>query len=194
LGLYLRQGFRPALPTLLLSRKLERVTASDAHLAPWSRADVETQRRWLSQLREATHRIRPGLDYSKEITSTARHGLGETLLLIAGTRAIGMSNVWLTGSREGCGHETASVQIMALHPAHTTDETFRALLDASETLAHARNRQEMVLPVNARHAWALDQLLDAGYRVERLSARMIVAGTDTDPSTDNHVNLSRWAG
>jgi hypothetical protein len=48
--------------------------------------------------------------------------------------------------------------------------------------------------VNARHAWALERLLEAGYRVERLSARMILAGTSADPSTDGYVNLSRWAG
>jgi hypothetical protein len=194
LGLYVKQGFRLSLPTLLLSRRLERVTASDTRLAQWSRARAGTQRRWLSELREATHHIRPGLDYSKEITSTTGHGLGETLLLTAGTRAIGMSNVWLTGSREGCGHETASVQIIALDPAHTTDYTFRALVEASEALAHVHSRQEMIVPVNTRHAWALEQLLDAGYRVERLSSRMILAGTDADPSTDSHVNLSRWPG
>jgi ribosomal protein S18 acetylase RimI-like enzyme len=194
LGLYLKHGFRPSLPTLLLGRQLERGTVRQARLQHWSRADAETQRRWLSELREATDHISPGLDYAKEITSTARHGFGETLLLTADTRAIGMSNVWLTGSREGCGHETAYVQIMALDPAHTTADNFHALVDASESLAHAHDKQKIVLPVNTRHAWALDQLLDAGYRLERLSARMILAGTDTAPPTDEYVNLSRWAG
>jgi ribosomal protein S18 acetylase RimI-like enzyme len=194
LGLCLKNGFRLSLPTLLLSRKLERAPTSDTHIARWSRAGIETQRRWLSQLREATDGIRPGLDHSKEISSTARHGLGETLILTAGMRAIGMSNVWLTGTREGQSHETASIQIMALDPAHTTDDSFQALVDASEALAHLHDKQEMILPVNTRHAWALDRLLEAGYRVERLSARMVLAGTGTDPSTDGYVNLSRWAG
>jgi hypothetical protein len=83
---------------------------------------------------------------------------------------------------------------MALDPTHTTDDTLRLLIDATEALARAHQKREIIVPVNARHAWALDQLLDTGYRVERLSARMILAGTDTAPSTDRHVNLSRWAG
>jgi ribosomal protein S18 acetylase RimI-like enzyme len=194
LGLYLKHRFRPSLPTLLLSKQLEPVAGGDTRLARWSRADAETQQSWLSQLRQATHRIRPGLDYSKEIMSTARHEFGETLLFTSDGRAIGMSNVWLTGIREDSAGETASIQIMTLDPAQTADDTFQALVSASEALAYAQHRQKIILPVNARHAWALDRLLHAGYRVERLSARMVLAGTDTAPPTDSHVNLSRWAG
>jgi ribosomal protein S18 acetylase RimI-like enzyme len=194
LGLYLKHGFCLSLPTLLLSKRLERPEVSDARILRWSRANTATQRRWLSQLRQATDRIRPGLDYSKEITSTARHRFGETLILTTDGQASAMSNLWLTGLREGSSQETASLQIMALHPAHTTVDRFRALVDATEALAHAHHKQKIILPVNARHAWALDQLLHAGYRVQRLSVRMTLAGTDPDLSTDRCVNLSRWAG
>jgi ribosomal protein S18 acetylase RimI-like enzyme len=194
LGLYLKHGFRFSLPTLLLRKRLEQGTSSELPLARWSSTDAETRRRWLSELCEATHRIRTGLDYSKEVTSTARHGLGETLLLTAGTRAIGMSNIWLTSLREGAGRGRASIQIMALDPASTSKEAFGALVEASEALAHAHQKREIILPVNACHTWALEQLLDAGYGVERLSVRMLLAGTAVAPPTDEYVNLSRWAG
>jgi GNAT superfamily N-acetyltransferase len=194
LGLYLKHGFRLSLPTLLLSKRLERVTVSDTRLAYWSQADAKTQGRWLSDLREATDRIRPGLDYSKEITSTAQHRFGETLVLTAGQRAIGMSNVWLTSLREGVSHERATVQIMALDPARTNEGAFRGLVADSETLARAHQKHEIIVPVNARHAWAVGQLLQVGYHVERLSVRMLLAGTGAAPCMDSHVNLSRWAG
>jgi hypothetical protein len=83
---------------------------------------------------------------------------------------------------------------MALDPACTSGDSFRALVGASESLASAHRKSEIVVPVNARHAGALRQLLDAGYRVERYSARMVLAGTEVSPPTDEHVNLSRWAG
>jgi hypothetical protein len=83
---------------------------------------------------------------------------------------------------------------MALDPAGTNEEAFRALVEGSEALAHAHQKQEIIVPVNARHAWAVEQLLDAGYRVERLSVRMLLEGTDAAPSTDAYVDLSRWAG
>jgi hypothetical protein len=116
------------------------------------------------------------------------------LLLISDEHAIGMSNVWLTSSREGVGADAASIQIMALDPALTSEDAFRALVDASESLAHAHGKREISVPVNARHTWALNQLLDLGYRVDRLSVRMVLEGTHPAPSTSEYVNLSRWAG
>jgi len=194
LGLYLRRGFQARLPTLLLSKVLEQSPVDNVDFPCWSVADAGTRKRWLDDLREATGRIYPRLDYAKEITSTARHGLGETLMLTDGARAVGIGTVWLTSSREGWGEELASVQVLALHPAHTNAETFRALLDATETLARAHGKQKLTLPVNGGHAWALERLLGWGYRVERAMVRMVLKGTDEGPSTDNCVNLSRWAG
>jgi ribosomal protein S18 acetylase RimI-like enzyme len=194
LGLYLRLGFQARPPTLLLSKELRPSAGDNTGLPCWSSTDAGTQERWLADLQGATGQIQPGLDYSKEITSTARHGLGETLVLNDGARAVGMSTVWLVSSREGWGEELAIVQVLALHPTHTDEETFRALLEASEVLACACGKQKLMVPVNARHAWALEQMLGWGYRVERAMVRMVLKGTGAGPSTDNHVNLSRWAG
>jgi ribosomal protein S18 acetylase RimI-like enzyme len=193
LGLYLKHGFRLSPPTLLLSKQVGTATVG-AGVQWWSRSALEARERWLRNLRELTHRIRPGLDVSKEITSTVHHGFGDTLVLATGTRPIGFSSVWLTGTREGAGGDSAVVQIAALDPEHTSDDGLRALLGAIEALACAHDRQEIVVPVNARRTWALDRLLDLGYRVERLSARMLLAGTDSRPLDESHVILSRWAG
>ena len=194
LGLYLRRGFQVRLPTLLLSKDLKPSIKGEADLLRWSRASAKTRERWLADLREATGRIYPRLDYTKEIISTARHGLGETLVLTDGVRAVGLSITWLVSSREGKGEEWASVQILALHPAHTNERLFRTLLDATEALAHTHGKRKLTLSVNGRHAWALEQLLRWGYRVERAMVRMVLKGTDKGPPTDGCVNLSRWAG
>lgn len=194
LGLYLRQGFHARFPTLLLSKALEPSAGDDIDLPRWSLADAETQNRWLADLRHGMGQIYSGLDCTKEITSTAQHGLGETLVLTDGGRAIGMSTMWLVSSRKGLGEELASVQILALHPAHTDERTFRALLDGSEALARAHGKQTLTVSVNARHAWALERLLGWGYRVERAMVRMVLKGTDEGPATDSYVNPSRWAG
>ncbi len=194
LGLYLRRGFQVRLSTLLLGKTLESSAGGDVDLPRWSSAGAGTRKRWLDDLRKATGRIYPRLDYAKEITSTAQHGLGETLMLTDGGRAVGISTVWLVSSREGWGEELAGIQILALHPAHTNEETFRVLLDATEALARAHGKQKLTLPVNGRHAWALERLLEWGYRVERAMVRLVLEGTDVGPSADGCVNLSRWAG
>lgn len=194
LGLYLRQGFQVRFPTLLLSRILEQPAAASVDFPRWSSANARAQERWLADLREATGQIQPGLDYSKEIISTTRHSLGETLVLTDGEKAIGMSLVWLVGSREGLSEELASLQILALHPAHTDGETLHALIEATEALVRTYGKQRLTVPVNTRCAWAVDQLLEWGYRVERAMVRMVLREMYDEPSTDNRVDLSRWAG
>jgi len=194
LGLYLRSGFQARFLTFLLGKTLERSVAGDVDLPHWSAADAETQERWLADLREATGQIQPGLDYSKEIISTARHNLGQTLVMTEGATAIGSSTVWLESVREGTDDESATVQLLALHPAHTNSETFHAFIGASEALARARGKQKLARPVNACHTWALEQLLRWGYRIERALVRMVLQGTDEGPSVNGHVNCSRWAG
>jgi predicted N-acetyltransferase YhbS len=194
LGLYLRMGFQARFLTFLLGKTLEQSAAGDVDLPHWSAADAETQKRWLADLRKATGQIQAGLDYSKEIISTARHNLGETLVLTDGATVVGSSTVWLESVREGTSDESATVQILTLHPAHTNSETFHALIRASEALAYARGKHKLVLPVNACHTWALEQLLRWGYRIERALVRMVLQGTDEGPSVNGHVNCSRWAG
>jgi ribosomal protein S18 acetylase RimI-like enzyme len=194
LGLYLRQGFQARFPTLLLIKELDQDAATEVCLASWSSAGAEVRERWLVDLREATGQIRPGLDYAKEIAMTAEHSQGETLVLLDGSQAIGMSSVWLVESREGTGGELANVQVVALHPAHTDETTFRMLLDGIEALAYLHGKQEVVVPVNARYTWALEQLLGWGYRVVGARVRMVFKGTGGGPPPDSCVNLSRWAG
>ena len=194
LGLYLKQGFEPRFLTLLLSRDLAPVEGNIPELPFWSQSSEETRDGWLTDLREASHRIYPHLDYSKEIISTARWDFGKTLILARGSKAVGMSVVWLVSSRHMWNEELAMIQILTLHPAHTDAENFRALIDASEALARAHGKQKLGLPVNSKHTWALARLLERGYRVDRTMVRMVLKDTDGSSSTDSFVNLCRWAG
>ena len=193
LGLYLKHRFRIRKLTLKLSRTLASSAAGELVLPRWSDVDDETRTRWLADLREATDCIHPGLDYSKEILSTARHDLGEILVLVEGGRAVGMAVVRLVAIREKEHTRRAAAQPVVLRPDHADEGTLRALLEAGESLARAHGKREIRLPVNARHRWALDQALQLGYRVEGASVRMVLAGTDEGLATDRHVHLSRWA-
>jgi len=194
LGLYLKRGFQPRFLTIHLRKPLDPSMDTDVTLPRWSRADDETRDRWLAELREATDRIRPGLDYSKEIISTAKHRLGDVVFLLEDGRAVGACVVALVGIREGPDEKKAPAHPLVLHPAHANEETFRTLMGAAEAMARAGGKEEMMIPVNARHIWVLEQVLQSGYRVERALVRMVLTGTDAAPRIDNHVDLSRWAG
>ena len=193
LGLYLKLGFRITFPSLSLTKALDRAAAEDAGLPRWSTAGTRLRERWLDDLREATGQILPGLDYAKEVLWTAEHGGGETLVLLDGERAIGLSVVRLESDWEGLGQEWARVQVLALHPEHTDERTLAALLDASEALASAHGKNTLVVAANARHAWAVEQLLGRGYRVARAMVRMVLEETEK-AAREGCVDLSRWAG
>ncbi len=194
LGLYLRLGFQLRFPTLRLSKVLGPPTADPVGICHWADGDDETQQRWLNQLRDATRQIPPGLDYSKEILSTVRLHLGEVLVLHEDDRAVGVSVIELAPTREGPQDDNAHVRVVALHPAHTNERALRSLLGASEVTARAAGKKSLLVPVNGRHVWAIEQVLDDGYRVDHLSVRMVLAGTDDGPNTDRWVDFSRWAG
>jgi len=194
LGLYLKLGFQVRMLTLALGKGLGQPAGDEAALPRWSQADPQTQERWLAELREASGRTHPGLDYSKEISVTTRYGQGDALVLLQGARAIGMATLWLSGSREGSGDGPGTVQAGFLHPTHTDADSFRRLLQGCEALARAHGKQQLIVPVNARHTWAVEQLLHWGYRVQRAMVRMVLKGTDAGPRIDACVDLGRWAG
>ncbi len=194
LELYLKHAFRVIQPSFYLSFRLDRSDTPETELARWSEAGAGAQVRWLDDLRAAAGRIYPGLDYAKEITSLARHDLGETLVLLDGSRAVGFSAVGLTASREGWGGELARVLALALDPVHTSPVTLGELLQGSEALGRAHGKAELVLAANGRHDWALECLLKRGYRVARSMVRMVLRQTAGDLPCDRCVDLSRWAG
>jgi GNAT superfamily N-acetyltransferase len=194
LGLYLKLGFRATFPSFRLVKALDQPAAAGTGLSSWSAAGPGMRERWLSDLREATDRILPGLDYAKEIRSAAGHGYGETLVLLDGEAAVGLSTLRLVSAWEGQGEELAIVQALALHPAHTEVGTLGALLDGSEALARACGKTTIVVPVSACHAWALDQLLARGYRVSGMMVRMTWREGEGWPPADTTVDFSRWAG
>ena len=194
LGLYLKLGFQPTSPTLLLEKKLVQGSEKEETLQKWSNVDKDTQNRWISELRRAVHEIHPCLDYSKEILATEEFKAGETLVLTVNHQAVGFSTIWLAGIRVTGATERASVQILALHPAFTCEENLLRLINASITLARAHNKQILALSANTCHSWAVDQLLNWGFRVERMRIRMILTGTGEEFPSAKHVDLSHYAG
>lgn len=198
LTLYMRYGFQPRLPSFVLKKPLNATTLGNAPdktwLPRWSAADGSTQERWLTEMQDATARISPGYDYTREIISTERHKFGETLVLTKGSKAIGLSIIWLVSHREKPAAGWAHIDIAALHPAYTNEESLGELVEASEAFARTHGKQILTVKVNARHAWALERLLERGYHVWQSRIRMVLKGTNEGPTTDGYVNLSRWAG
>jgi hypothetical protein len=96
--------------------------------------------------------------------------------------------------RENVGDDLAAIQILAIHPEYTSEDTFYTLVSESEYLGYSLKKRKLTVPVNTSHAWTIKQLLQSGFRVERMAVRMELEGTDRGPAADSWVNCSRWAG
>jgi ribosomal protein S18 acetylase RimI-like enzyme len=194
LGLYLRQGFEARMPSLGMGADLGLEPHPLQGLARWSDGDLEARNRWAAELAEATDEILPGLDYYKEIESTARNALGETILFQSGGRALGLSVVHLASPYEAWGDETAIVVALTLHPGATDESSFRVLTSESMAFARAHGKSHLTLSLCSAHAWAVDRLLSWGFQIERAGAFMALKGQEVGLGTDRKVDLSRWAG
>lgn len=203
LDFYFRRGFDATPPTLLLTTPLRRGGAAGgagaasnagAAIARWSRADECARARWAGELAEASGLVRPGLDYTKEIDIVARYRWGDAAVLIDGGRAAGVAVVSVVGLRAGRDAGAAGVQALVIGPQSADAARLRSLVTAAEEIASAAGRLVLHVPVNAAHSWALRQMLQWGYRVERPSVRMVLAGTEPVPPAAASVDFSRWAG
>jgi GNAT superfamily N-acetyltransferase len=194
LGLYLRQGFEARMPTLEMGMDLGLEPRGMQGVARYSGSAAERRGRWMDELAEATGEILPGLDYGKEIESTARNALGETFVFQSGGRAVGLSIVHLASPYEGWGDEQATIAALALHPGVTDENTFRVLISESSAFARANGKSRLVLTVSTSHAWAVDRLLAWGFRVDHGGLQMVLKGQEAGSGIDRKVDLSRWAG
>jgi hypothetical protein len=193
LGFYLRQGFEPRFLVLQLTKSVDDARTREPPLVKWSSLGPASRDRRLAELRQITERIRPGLDYSKEVVLTDRHGLGDTLFLLRDDRVIGASIVLLVDKREGEETDRATIEVSVLDPEHTSTPALNDLLTAAQTFARAHGKTKILLPANARHRWAVRELIRLGFRVERARVNMVLAGTDDGPGADDLVDLSFWA-
>ena len=80
------------------------------------------------------------------------------------------------------------------HRRQSDADILRALVAATEALAAAAGKATLTLPVNGQHSWAVRQLLQQGYRVERLAVRMVLRDRGHGLPLENAVDCSRWAG
>ena len=61
-------------------------------------------------------------------------------------------------------------------------------------MARAQGRHSIGLSVNTGHAWAVDRLLNWGYRIDKTMVRMVLSGTAPPPANTRFAHLGRWAG
>lgn len=180
-GLYAGRGFRPAVPTLTLTR------AAQVHLgAPAAVPLSRMGEAGLTAVTGVSHAALPGLDLAVEARNAAEFGWGETLLF-------GWPDPWAAAvmrtaaKREGDTDVWASPQCVVVTPE--ARPRIGEVLQALETFAAARGATGITVPVNAADWTTLQTILAAGYKVTHVAMRMLIKGAYACPPG---VEMSRW--
>ncbi len=170
LGLYQKFGFWPRFPTAIVAKP---VGPPDAGVA-WSTYAAlpsDGQRACVEACREMTDAVHGGLDLGGEIVAVARHGFGETVLLLDGDVLAGFA-VCHCGPGTEAGGGACYVKFGTVRPGPDAEASFVRLLAACEALAAARGLVRLVAGVNTARREVYRLLLAAGFRTEVLGLAM----------------------
>lgn len=168
LALYQRFGYRPRFLTAIVARKPG--PARRPPRASWySEAAPGDQAGLLAACRELTDAVYAGLDVVAEVQAVAAQGLGESVLLVNGSRVDGLA-VCHVGPGTEAGSGSCYVKFAAVRPGDA--RAFEELLDACEALAASRGVARLAAGVNTARREAHELLLERGYRIELLGLAM----------------------
>ena len=147
LGLYQKFGFHARFLTAIMAAPAQRGGAQGR----WSRYSelAEADRRAVeAACREVTEALYEGLDLGAEIRTVAARGLGDTLLLWAGTsRLVGFA-VCHWGPASEAGEGCCFVKFGAVRPGPTAEGDFAELIDACAAFAVEIGMPNLLAGVN----------------------------------------------
>src|SRR6516225_11684131 len=135
----------------------------------WSRYSelAEADRRPVeAACREVTEALYEGLDLGGEIRTVAARGLGDTLLLWAGTsRLVGFA-VCHWGPASEAGEGCCFVKFGAVRPEPEACDRFAQLLDACGALAISAGMATVLAGINLAREEAYRHMVTLGFRTE----------------------------
>lgn len=163
IGLYQRFGFRPRSLTAIMTGPANRGAAPVLYssVSAAERSDI------LAQCAALTGSLYPGLDLSREIEAVAQHGLGDTVIVVDGSRVTGFAVCHV-----GPGTEAGGGGCYAKFAAAESPAAFDSLLTGCETFAAASGAERLTAGVNTARTAAYEALMKRGYRAEYFGIAM----------------------
>ena len=164
LALYQKFGFWPRFTTAIMAKPVGPVVRG-ADWSAYSELAGRTAAGMPGGLPRPGQRRAPGLDLGREITATAQHRFGETVLLWDGGTLTGFA-VCHCGPDTEAGSGRCYVKFGAARPGPAGERSFVRLLTACEALAGARGLTRLAAGVNTARREAYCQMLGFGFRTD----------------------------
>jgi N-acetylglutamate synthase-like GNAT family acetyltransferase len=186
IGLYQTYGFWPQQLTALLCRVVPSTSGTCPEFTTYGTLATEDRPAIRSASQALTGAILDGLDLSVEIDKAESQGLGDTVLVHAGTELAGIA-VCHCGAGEARAASDCLIKFAAVRPAPDAAEQFEALVGACEQLARQRGLERVSACVSTGRADAYRRLLARGYRAQIHGVDMIRPNTQEFLRPDAYV-------
>ncbi|MCF2143728.1 MAG: GNAT family N-acetyltransferase [Candidatus Heimdallarchaeota archaeon] len=189
IGLYSKQGFRPAFLTIKLQREIpstfktmnfslnNKTNLSSLEISYFSKEenkeDILTRCSWLSD------KLHNGLDYTNEILITNKYALGETILVKREGFVIGYA---ICRAKPKYEEEDAAklleIKVLVIDKSIREPEILDLLINACEEFGFQNGKQWLKLSINSSYWVVYRHLLDKGFTVVSAILRMIKFSED----------------
>jgi GNAT superfamily N-acetyltransferase len=170
IALYQKSGFWARFLTPVMSKQVAPSTNQHGY-ARFSELPATQKEEVLAGCRETTGAIYEGLDVSREIRAVDSQRLGDTILLLDGSKvtAFGVCHV---GAKTEAGSGSCYVKFAAVRPGASALSNFEQLLNSCEAYAASRSAGRLEAGVNMSRDEAYRIMVGRGFRTDLLGVAM----------------------
>jgi hypothetical protein len=170
IALYQKSDFWARFLTPVMSKQVAPSTNQHGYTR-FSELPATQKEEALAGCRETTGAIYEGLDVSREIRAVDSQCLGDTILLLDGSKvsAFGVCNA---GSKTEAGSGSCYVKFAAVRPGASAQKNFERLLNSCETYAARRSAGRLEAGVNMSRNEAYRIMVGRGFRTDLMGVAM----------------------
>jgi GNAT superfamily N-acetyltransferase len=184
IGFYSRIGLVPAHLTVTLVHDVSRRSIGSVELL--SAAGAAASER-LEECRLLTHRVLPGVDFTRELALTRELEVGDTTLVRDGSTLSGFA-LWHS-TPLAAGRPKDELRVLKLVAA--TSQAFERVVHAVQLSALAERVNRIAIRCQSEFSEAYLRLISLGYRVHWTDLRMLLQGYPKRIPTEG-VLMSNW--
>jgi hypothetical protein len=169
-ALYQKFDFWTRFLTPVMSKQVASTTNQRDYIR-FSELPATQKEEALSGCREMTGAIYEGLDVSMEIRAVEGQHLGDTLLLLDGSKVTAFA-VCHVGAKTEAGSGSCYVKFAAVRPGSSAQSNFERLLDLCEAFAATSGAGRLETGVNVSRLEAYKILVGRGFRTDLVGVAM----------------------
>ena len=184
IGFYSRIGLIPGNLTVTLVHDVPRRGAALSELLSDAGASWEER---LEECRRLTHKLQPGVDFTRELALTRELGIGDTTLTREGGALTGFA-LWHS-TPLAAGRPKDELRVLKLVTASL--DTFERLIQAVQLSATSERVSRVAIRCQTEFSAAYLKLIELGYRVHWTDLRMLLHGY-SQRSPERGILMSNW--